>query len=222
MYKIAYDNIFVNNFLALKKFYFISTVNLSNGIENRLCFSYNLVERSGFVDKFTFGNRLYDLRTQNNLTQKQLAMYLGVSNKAVSKWETGEAMPRVKTLQAIAQCFGITYSDLLSETPSEEKLPPYEIYYRNKIEAKEDKFVNEAKFMPMFFAFFAIVKTLLCLFNIVFIKVNALYSVFSIALLIFLGVFYHKFFTGLIKNIKTVNSKDLSNPMVLLLLKSYL
>lgn len=211
MYKIAYNNIFVNNFLALKKFYFISTVNLSNGIENRLCFSYNLVERSDFVDKFTFGNRLYDLRTQNNLTQKQLAMYLGVSNKAVSKWETGEAMPRVKTLQAIAQCFGITYSDLLSEAPNEEKLPPYEVYYRNKIEAKEDKFVNEAKFMPVFFAFFAIVKTLLCLFNIVFIKVNTLYSVFSIALLILLGVFYHKFFTGLIKNIKTVNSKALSN-----------
>lgn len=163
------------------------------------------------MDKFTFGNRLYELRTQNNLTQKQLAMYLGVSNKAVSKWETGEAMPRVKTLQAIAQCFGITYSDLLSETPSEEKLPPYEVYYRNKIEAKEDKFVKEAKFMPIFFAFFAFVKILLCLFNIVFIKVNTLYSVFSIALLIFLGVLYYKFFTGLIKNIKTVNSKDLIN-----------
>ena len=85
------------------------------------------------MDKFTFGNRLHELRTQNNLTQKELAKYLGVSNKAVSKWETGEAMPRVKTLQAIAQCFGITYSDLLSETPSEEKLPPYEVFYRNKI-----------------------------------------------------------------------------------------
>ncbi len=162
------------------------------------------------MDKYVFGNRLHELRTQNNLTQKELAKYLGVSNKAVSKWETGEAMPRVKTLQAIAQCFGITYSDLLSETPSEEKLPPYEVYYRNKIEAKEDKFVKEAKFMPVFFSFFAVVKILLCLFNIVFIKVNTLYSVFSIALLIFLGVFYYKFFTGLIKNIKTVNSKDLS------------
>ncbi len=211
MYKIAYNNIFVNNFLALKKFYFISTVNLSDGIENRLLKSYYLGERSGFVDKYVFGNKLYELRTQNNLTQKELAKYLGVSNKAVSKWETGEAMPRVKTLQAIAQCFGITYSDLLSETPSEEKLPPYEVYYRNKIEAKEDKFVKDSKSTRVFVCFFILVKILLCLFNVIFIKVNVLYSVFSMAILMLLGVFYYKFITELIKNIKNVSNKDISN-----------
>ncbi len=163
------------------------------------------------MDKYLFGNRLHELRTQNNLTQKELAKYLGVSNKAVSKWETGEAMPRVKTLQAIAQCFGITYSDLLSETPSEEKLPPYEVYYRNKIEAKEDKFVKDCKSTRVFFGFFIFVKILLCLFNVIFIKVNVLYSVFSMAILMLLGVFYYKFMTELNKNIKTVSNKDISN-----------
>ena len=160
------------------------------------------------MDKFTFGNRLHELRTQNNLTQKELAKYLGVSNKAVSKWETGEAMPRVKTLQAIAQCFGITYSDLLSETPSEEKLPPYEVYYRNKIEAKEDKFVKDSKTNRVFIVLFIFVKILFCLFNAIFIKVNIWYSVFSVAMLVFLCVFYFKFSVGLTKNIKSVTDKD--------------
>ena len=37
---------------------------------------------SGFVDKFTFGNRLHELRTQNNLTQKELAKMMIVSESA--------------------------------------------------------------------------------------------------------------------------------------------
>lgn len=163
------------------------------------------------MDKFTFGNRLYELRTQNNLTQKQMALYLGVSNKAVSKWETGEAMPRVKTLQAIAQCFGITFSDLLSETPCEEKLPPYEVYYRNKIEVKEESFIKDSKSTKVFFPFFLFVKVLLCLFNVIFVKVNILYSVFSVVVLMISGSFYYKYLKKSIKNIKTVTYKNLNN-----------
>lgn len=157
------------------------------------------------MDKYIFGNRLYELRTQNNLTQKQLAMYLGVSNKAVSKWETGEAMPRVKTLQAIAQCFGITYSDLLSEFPSEEKLPPYEVYYRNKIEAKEASFVKEYKQNLLVLFFFVFVKILFYLFNSVFIKVNILYSIGSIFFITAFFIFYYKYKNKLVKNIKSAD-----------------
>ena len=170
------------------------------------------------MDKYTFGNRLYELRIRNNLTQKQLAMYLGVSNKAVSKWETGEAMPRVKTLQAIAQCFGISFSDLLSETPCEEKLPPYEIYYRNKIEAKELKFIKDSKSTRVFFAFFVFFKILLCFFNGIFVRVNVLYSVFSVAILMLFGVFYYRHLTKSVKNIKTLTNKDLNYHLCYLLI----
>ncbi len=163
------------------------------------------------MDKFTFGNRLHELRTQNNLTQKELAKYLGVSNKAVSKWETGEAMPRVKTLQAIAQCFGITYSDLLSETPREEKLPPYEIYYRNKIEAKEAEFVNQNKQNFSFLLLFDFVKILLYLFNIIFIKVNIVYSIGSILFIAVFCLSYYRFKNKLALNIKSADYNDLGN-----------
>ena len=40
-----------------------------------------------------FSEFLYSLRKQKHLTQTELAEQLGITNKAVSKWETGEAMP---------------------------------------------------------------------------------------------------------------------------------
>lgn len=93
------------------------------------------------MDKYTFGNKLYKLRTESNLTQKDLANILGVSDKAVSKWETGEAMPRVKTLKNIADCFCVTYEDLLSQTEElktneMEKYEAYEAFYEKRITKK--------------------------------------------------------------------------------------
>lgn len=90
------------------------------------------------MDKYTFGNKLYKLRTESNLTQKDLANILGVSDKAVSKWETGEAMPRVKTLKNIADCFSVTYEDLLSRTEElktneSEKYEAYESFYQKRV-----------------------------------------------------------------------------------------
>ena len=38
---------------------------------------------------------------------------LGVTNKAVSKWETGEAMPETSQLVPIARIFGVTVDELL-------------------------------------------------------------------------------------------------------------
>ena len=95
------------------------------------------------MSKYDFGNKLYALRTEKDLTQKELAKILGVSDKAVSKWETGEAMPRLKTLQLIAECFSASYEDLLSENAESCQTPPmavnepndnpYERFYNKRL-----------------------------------------------------------------------------------------
>ena len=45
-----------------------------------------------------FGEFLFKLRKEKGMTQAELAQALGVTNKAVSKWETGEAMPETALL----------------------------------------------------------------------------------------------------------------------------
>lgn len=67
------------------------------------------------MEKYTFGKNLYELRNKKGLTQKELGKLLGVSDKAVSKWETGEAMPRTAKLVLITDLFGVTMEQLSSE-----------------------------------------------------------------------------------------------------------
>ena len=41
------------------------------------------------MDRYQFGNRLMELRMEAGLSQRQLGAMVGVTDKAVSKWETG-------------------------------------------------------------------------------------------------------------------------------------
>lgn len=68
----------------------------------------------------TFGDFLYELRKEKGITQAALAEMLGVTNKAVSKWETGEAMPETSLLLPIAEIFGVTVDELLNGKRSDE------------------------------------------------------------------------------------------------------
>lgn len=60
-----------------------------------------------------FGNFLYQLRKERSMTQSDLAEILGVTNKAVSKWESGAAFPETAQLAPISDIFGVTVDELL-------------------------------------------------------------------------------------------------------------
>jgi len=60
-----------------------------------------------------FGEFLYTLRKEKGMTQAELAAALGVTNKAVSKWETGEAMPETSLLLPLSRILGVTVDELL-------------------------------------------------------------------------------------------------------------
>ncbi|MCR4960447.1 MAG: helix-turn-helix domain-containing protein [Lachnospiraceae bacterium] len=60
------------------------------------------------------GRFIADLRKEKNLTQKELADRLGVSDKTVSKWETCNGMPDVAMLKPLCDALGISLNELLS------------------------------------------------------------------------------------------------------------
>ena len=70
----------------------------------------------------TLGQKLKELRSKNNLTQKELADKLHVSFQTVSKWENGENEPDIATLKELATLFNCSVDYLIGgeeETPKE-------------------------------------------------------------------------------------------------------
>ena len=61
-----------------------------------------------------FHEKLQELRKQKNLTQEELSEILFVSRTAISKWESGRGYPIIDSLKAIAEFFGVTIDELLS------------------------------------------------------------------------------------------------------------
>ena len=59
------------------------------------------------------GNLIAEMRKQANLTQAQLAERICVSDKAVSRWETGRGFPDINSLQALADELGISEAELI-------------------------------------------------------------------------------------------------------------
>ena len=59
--------------------------------------------------------KIYSQRKLKGLSQEELAEKLGVSRQAVSKWETGEALPEITKLKGLADTFGVTTDFLLND-----------------------------------------------------------------------------------------------------------
>lgn len=66
------------------------------------------------MNDYHFGNFLYSLRVEKGLSQMQLGELLGVTNKAVSKWENGSAKPNTALLPRIAELLGVTVEELFA------------------------------------------------------------------------------------------------------------
>lgn len=66
------------------------------------------------MDQIKVGRFIADMRKEQSLTQKQLAESLGLSDKAVSKWECGKSMPDTAILLDLCQLLKINVNELLS------------------------------------------------------------------------------------------------------------
>ena len=66
------------------------------------------------MDQIKTGKFIAERRKANNLTQMQLAEKLGITDRAVSKWETGRSMPDASIMLELCEILKITVNDLLS------------------------------------------------------------------------------------------------------------
>lgn len=62
----------------------------------------------------TLGEKIKRLRTQENMTQEELAQRLGVARATVASWEINRREPDYATLRKIASIFGVTIDYLLN------------------------------------------------------------------------------------------------------------
>ena len=70
-------------------------------------------------DQQKTGKFIAESRKQKGLTQKELAQKLGISDKTVSKWETGHGMPDVSIIPELSEILSIGFNELLAGEPLE-------------------------------------------------------------------------------------------------------
>ena len=84
------------------------------------------------------GKRILELRQAKGWTQKQLAEMIGVTDKAVSKWERGINYPDLSLLEPLAKVFETTVADLLGLEDSPESNEALETTTRIWLNEKEE------------------------------------------------------------------------------------
>lgn len=67
-----------------------------------------------YMDKKKTGNLIREARQRKNYTQNELGMMLGVTNKAVSRWENGESFPDIGVLEALSHLLELPIQDIVT------------------------------------------------------------------------------------------------------------
>ena len=102
----------------------------------------------------TFGEKLKKLRTDNGLTQDELAEKTYVTRTAISKWESDRGYPNIDSLKAISKFFSVSIDDLLSSdevlTIAEEDNKQQETRFKDLVYALLDLSIAMLLFLPFF------------------------------------------------------------------------
>ena len=87
------------------------------------------------------------LRMEKSLTQEELALRLGITGQAVSRWERGECCPDIALLPGLANLFGVTADELLGmeELRSRERIN--EVYTQASELAQQGEYLEAARLM---------------------------------------------------------------------------
>ena len=73
------------------------------------------------MNDYSFGNYMYEKRKETGESQNELGRKLGVTGKAVSKWENGAAKPKTEILRKLAALWNVSIEELLRIREGEKK-----------------------------------------------------------------------------------------------------
>ena len=92
------------------------------------------------MDQVKIGKFISQMRKEKGLTQKQLAEELLISDKTVSKWETGKGMPELSLMLPLCEKLGINVNELLTgeRIPEEDYKKKAEENIMNIMREKEE------------------------------------------------------------------------------------
>lgn len=107
------------------------------------------------MDSEMLGRVISTARKQKNLSQKELGDLLNVSNKAVSKWENGEATPRQETLIKLCDILELNKTEILGfeqkyDSKEIDSLKSENSKLKNQIESINKKQKTEKSFKIYF------------------------------------------------------------------------
>ena len=99
------------------------------------------------MDQIKIGKFIAELRKEKNMTQQQLGDKIGVSYKAISKWENGRGLPELSTLKPLSEELGISINELLSgeKIAKEDLQEKIETNIINTIDYSNKKIEDEHK-----------------------------------------------------------------------------
>ena len=78
------------------------------------------------MDQLLVSKFITQKRKEKNLTQEQLAEKIGVSNKTISKWETGKCMPDYSVIELLCEELNITLAELMNGEEDEKSIHTYD------------------------------------------------------------------------------------------------
>lgn len=141
------------------------------------------------IDKEKFGQFVSVLRKEKGITQKELARKLYISDKAVSKWETGQSIPAVDLLIPLAEILGVTVTELLEcerlESPQPIAAEDVETIVKKAVsytdEDKGKRKINK-KFLPIYCISLVIAAGQLCVLPFILANGSDIYQAIQLTI----------------------------------------
>jgi transcriptional regulator with XRE-family HTH domain len=99
------------------------------------------LSRKELIQMTSIGERIYDLRNRNNMSQGALADKLDVSRQTISKWENNMCLPEAEKLLQLSEIFGVSIDYIMKGKPESQATPePVYIYVKDPNNENKPKF----------------------------------------------------------------------------------